>query len=442
MELIFNLQKLFLETLADLEFKLYGFSPNNLQKWRSRHLKHMNVVFGEKFHMGQNIHIRNRGNLTLGNRCGIGSFAKIWSYAPINIGEDFLAAAGLTLNSATHDPVTLQPQGREINIGSRVWCGINVTIIAGVTIGDDVVIGAGSVVVTDIPSRCIIGGIPAKKIRDLDRANIEVWSIFGDQHNSSMKETQLMKKLKSLFKNFLNSIGLDLVRYQTTSFFPIDFNETDIDIIKKVQPFTRTSSERIYALSNAIRYIVNNQIPGDIVECGVWKGGSMMAAMLTLIDLGKADQNIYLFDTFEGMTEPSKKDISIEGKIALNVFTEKQENEEKWECSSLNEVKSAVYSTGYNQEKIHFVKGKVEDTLPKFAPECISLLRLDTDWYESTRHELIHLFSRISKGGVIIIDDYGHWKGAREAVDEYIQENNIKILLNRIDYTGRIGIKI
>jgi O-methyltransferase len=80
--------------------------------------------------------------------------------------------------------------------------------------------------------------------------------------------------------------------------------------------------------------------------------------------------------------------------------------------------------------------------LPEFAPECISLLRLDTDWYESTRHELIHLFSRISKGGVIIIDDYGHWKGAREAVDEYIRENNIKILLNRIDYTGRIGVKI
>jgi maltose O-acetyltransferase len=178
MELIFNLQKLFLETLADLEFKLSSGVPNNRQKWRYRHLKHMKVIFGEKFHMGQDIHIRNRGNLNLGNRCGIGSFAKIWNYAPINIGEDFLAAAGLTLNSATHDPVTLQPQGREINIGSRVWCGINVTIVAGVNIGDDVVIGAGSVVVKDIPSMCVVGGVPAKKIRELDRTDIKIWGIF------------------------------------------------------------------------------------------------------------------------------------------------------------------------------------------------------------------------------------------------------------------------
>jgi hypothetical protein len=257
-------------------------------------------------------------------------------------------------------------------------------------------------------------------------------------------EAQTMKKLTSLFKKIINSVGIDIVRYKRPSplpQFPIDFDEIDIEIIKKVQPFTCTSPERIYALCNAIRYIVNNQISGDIVECGVWKGGSVMAAMLTLIDLGKTKQNIYLYDTFEGMTEPSDKDISIEGKNALNVFMEKQENEEKWVYSSLNDVKNAVYSTGYDKEKIHFVKGKVEDTLPEFAPDCISLLRLDTDWYESTHHELIHLFSRISKGGVIIIDDYGHWKGAREAVDEYIRENNISILLNRIDYTGRIGTK-
>ena len=84
----------------------------------------------------------------------------------------------------------------------------------------------------------------------------------------------------------------------------------------------------------------------------------------------------------------------------------------------------------------------MEDTIPKKAPQMISLLRLDTDWYESTRHELIHLFPRIAPFGVIIIDDYGHWQGVREAVDEYIRENNIKILLNRVDYTGRIGVVI
>ena len=91
---------------------------------------------------------------------------------------------------------------------------------------------------------------------------------------------------------------------------------------------------------------------------------------------------------------------------------------------------------------VRLVKGKVEDTVPKNAPEKIALLRLDTDWYESTRRGLVHLFPRLVPGGVLIIDDYGHWQGARKAVDEYIAGNQVKILLNRVDYTGRIGVKI
>jgi O-methyltransferase len=86
--------------------------------------------------------------------------------------------------------------------------------------------------------------------------------------------------------------------------------------------------------------------------------------------------------------------------------------------------------------------GKVEDTFPKDTPDKIAILRLDTDWYESTRHELIHLYPKLSIGGVLIIDDYGHWEGARKAVDEYINDNTLRILLNRIDYTGRIAVKM
>ena len=71
-------------------------------------------------------------------------------------------------------------------------------------------------------------------------------------------------------------------------------------------------------------------------------------------------------------------------------------------------------------------------------PERIALLRIDTDWYESTRHELVHLYPRLSPGGVLIIDDYGHWQGARKAVDEYFQAG---LFLNHIDYTGRLAIK-
>ena len=115
--------------------------------------------------------------------------------------------------------------------------------------------------------------------------------------------------------------------------------------------------------------------------------------------------------------------------------------ENKWALAPLNEVTANMQDTGYVRENLVFVQGKVEETMPKVLPGRISLLRLDTDWYESTYHELVHLFPLLSPRGVIILDDYGHFRGAKEAVDKYFEENNVKILLNRIDYTGRIGVK-
>ncbi|MBI4780664.1 MAG: acyltransferase [Oscillatoriophycideae cyanobacterium NC_groundwater_1537_Pr4_S-0.65um_50_18] len=174
-----NLQRVLLELLSDLEFKLTNPSHSKVQKWRKRYLKFMQIGFKNQFYMGQDIYIRNRGNLTLGDRCSLGSFTRIWNYAPIKIGDDFMSAGNLTLNSGTHDPIDLQPKGSEINIGSRVWCGVNVTIIAGITVGDDVVIGAGSLVINDIPSGCVVAGVPAKKIRDIDRTGIQIWQPFA-----------------------------------------------------------------------------------------------------------------------------------------------------------------------------------------------------------------------------------------------------------------------
>lgn len=100
-----------------------------------------------------------------------------------------------------------------------------------------------------------------------------------------------------------------------------------------------------------------------------------------------------------------------------------------------------MLSTGYPEEQLVFVEGKVEDTIPRVIPDKIALLRLDTDWYESTYHELCHLFPKLSTGGILILDDYGHWKGAREAIDKYFLDNRIRMFLHRIDYTGRIGVK-
>ena len=169
-----------------------------------------------------------------------------------------------------------------------------------------------------------------------------------------------------------------------------------------------------------------------------------MVTAKTLLELKSYDKELYLFDTFEGMPKPTEFDVSYKDDLAIKGFEDRKidNNSSDWSRIELDEVKKNVFSTGYNKEKFHFIKGKVEDTIPKNSPETISILRLDTDWYDSTRHELIHLFPRLVKGGVIIIDDYGFWKGAKKAVDEYFEENNILILLNKIDTTGVIGIKI
>jgi O-methyltransferase len=213
-------------------------------------------------------------------------------------------------------------------------------------------------------------------------------------------------------------------------------------IIDKVRPFTMTSEERISSLCHAVRYIVRANIPGDIVECGVWRGGSTMAAALALIGEGDTSRTLHLFDTFTGMTPPTDADRAAQsGVSAAKLLETSEKSSYVWAYASIDEVRANLASVQYPASRVRLVEGKVEDTIPAEAPSTIALLRLDTDWYESTRHELIHLYPRLALGGVLIIDDYGFWEGARKAVDEYIGANRLPILLNRIDDTGRIAVK-
>jgi hypothetical protein len=214
-------------------------------------------------------------------------------------------------------------------------------------------------------------------------------------------------------------------------------------IVERAMPFTMTSPLRIEATVEAVRHCVRREIPGAFAECGVWRGGSVLAMILALQELGVADRDIYLYDTFEGMTEPGEHDRS-----ALAAYEEARSRgerpfEEMFGPQAFNEdgVRRTLAASGYPQERLHFVRGAVEETIPASLPERLALLRLDTDWYESTRHELIHLYPVLSTGGVLIIDDYGHWDGCRRAVDEYFGETADPLLLARIDYTGRIAVK-
>jgi O-methyltransferase len=215
--------------------------------------------------------------------------------------------------------------------------------------------------------------------------------------------------------------------------------------IRSVRRHTMTTPRRIAALCDSVEYAVRNGVPGAVVECGVWKGGSMMAAALTLLRLDAGDRDLYLFDTFQGMPPPTDRDVrsAYDGYSPMRRWRRRQRpgGTSTWHRVAAANVRAALLSTGYPAARTHLVKGRVEDTLPAAAPDQIAVLRLDTDWYASTKHELEQLYPRLSRGGVLIVDDYGHYEGARRAVDEYLAAAGERLLLNRIDYTCRIGVK-
>ncbi len=254
-----------------------------------------------------------------------------------------------------------------------------------------------------------------------------------------------MTFMKRRIRTFVRNFGYDIVSYKKDHDrpFPSDFSEDDIRIVQEVKPYTLTSRERIYSLLRAVDHVEAHQIPGAFVECGVWRGGSMLAAVREWQRVGRSEREVYLFDTYEGMPAPTDNDVSALGLDARSTFEETKIHDQSsdWCYASLEDVQQVLQSSGYGPDKLHFIKGRVEDTIPAQAPDTIALLRLDTDWYESTKHELIHLFPRLSHGGILIIDDYGYWKGARKAVDEYLAENRIRLFLSRIDHTGRLAVK-
>jgi len=222
---------------------------------------------------------------------------------------------------------------------------------------------------------------------------------------------------------------------------PHDYDEAAKNIIRTVKPRTMTSPERLNALIYAVRYIARHQIPGDIVECGVWRGGSMMAIAKTLIEAGDTDRHLHLYDTFEGMTEPAEHDKRHDGRHATEMLAAATSRSSAiWAYASLEDVQESMRETEYPADHIHYYKGKVEDTIPENIPDRISILRLDTDWYESTKHELEQLWPRLVPGGVLLLDDYGWWDGARRAVDEWLEETKLPLLLLRMD-VGRLAVK-
>lgn len=213
-----------------------------------------------------------------------------------------------------------------------------------------------------------------------------------------------------------------------------------------VQPYTLTGPERIAVLCDVVRYLQRARVPGAYVECGVWRGGSVLAMIRTLRNLGAEDREFYLYDTFSGMPTPDSVDVDRHGTSAADQHAWLERGgavPEDFAYLPFDDVRDLIESTGYPKDRLHFIKGLVEETIPRRAPDRIALLRLDTDYYKSTKHELDHLSPRLAPGGVLIVDDYGHWEGSRLATDEHVHqldERGVHLFLHRIDYSARLAI--
>ena len=243
-----------------------------------------------------------------------------------------------------------------------------------------------------------------------------------------------------------DSNGIEVAYSTTHKAMLVDYPVPDIDrdrgfseLFPLARPYTMTGKEALYALYRSVEYVCRRGVPGDFVECGVWKGGSALLAGLAMRAFG-ADRRLHLYDTFEGMTAPTDVDVDLEGHFARD-YIEQYGDDGKWCYAGVEDVKAAFTAHGFTEPQVRYVVGDVMQTLRTDLPDAISVLRLDTDWYESTRFELETLYPRLSPGGVLIIDDYGHWEGARKAVDEFFAAEPA-ILLNRVTYAVRVGVKL
>jgi len=236
-----------------------------------------------------------------------------------------------------------------------------------------------------------------------------------------------------------NEVDYQLLMIQQSLMASIDDMDSSFkDVLEFVKPYTMTSIERLYGLYKSVEYIVRNNIRGDMMEHGVWRGGSMMLVAKTLMLLGDTSRNLYLFDTYEGHPKPdAQKDVDMWGNVAYNEWVNYRKTDETsdWALVTIDEVRANILSTGYPEDKIKLVKGMVEKTACLNVPDKLALLRLDTDWYESSRVGLTTFWPVLTHLGVLIIDDYGHYRGQREAVDEFFKDR--PQLMHRVDYSCR-----
>ncbi|PHR62704.1 MAG: macrocin O-methyltransferase [Robiginitomaculum sp.] len=246
--------------------------------------------------------------------------------------------------------------------------------------------------------------------------------------------------MRRLISSIFEKFGYKIIREKKGEFSPEFLEE-----YTKISDLTMVDRSGALAVWDAVDHVVNRSIEGDLVECGIWRGGISILMARRLATLGSKTRKLWLFDTFEGMSEPTEVDMDKHGVAASDQLSQASKTDEEnnvWAYASDEAVASNFRKSGVDPSICNFVKGKVEDTIPKNMPKKISILRLDTDWYESTKHELEYLYPKLSTGGVLLIDDYQYWGGCHQAVEEYFSDKSQRPFFATLANGSLVSIKI
>ena len=247
--------------------------------------------------------------------------------------------------------------------------------------------------------------------------------------------------LKRLLKEAARRLGYDLRRPP-----PPDLDDTFVRLYQSIKGI-RGFDQRLFTTYKAVQYLTRSGIAGDFIECGVYQGKQILMMAHSLLACGVTDRPIYLYDTFSGMTRPTPDDFkgdssTFQATLAKWEASQRGDGSNSYKLASLEAVRETVFASGYPADQFKFVVGDVLQTITGGRHEQIALLRLDNDWYASTRHELELLYESLVVGGVLMIDDYGRWHGARKATDEFFATLGPRApLLVRTHESERVCIK-
>jgi hypothetical protein len=228
------------------------------------------------------------------------------------------------------------------------------------------------------------------------------------------------KKQRNRWADFLNR--LEVFRDQIA---PSEFG----CLYKQVSPFSMMSHARLKGIFRGVRDVVRRKVKGDLVECGTARGGCSALMGLTCRQI-QTSRKIWVYDTFEGLPAPTQEDPDFD--LAKSF---------EGDCRGDYDEVRELFERFQILDDVQMVKGLFQDTLPSSEIQQIALLHLDGDWYDSTWVCLEQLYDKVTPGGVIQIDDYGHWAGARKALHKFFDQRKIQVDLQYLDYTGRQFIK-